>query len=283
MLKVQHLKKYYGRTRGIENVTFEIGEGEIYGLIGPNGAGKTTTIRTIVGMIKADEGEIYMDRYRVPDELDRIKHEIGYVPGEVNFYGDMKVREFLEYNRRFYRNIDPRYEKELIEILGIEMDKRFRDLSHGNKKKVAIFQALVHKPRYLLMDEPTNGLNPLVQRKFYQLLERHRRMGAVILFSSHVLSEVEKVCQKFGMIKDGVITKDGDVSSLRKIFYKVVKLYGLKGELGKYRRSHESGVTTYHVPNDEVKDFLKKYANWTLKISRSRAQRLKIYFLNTTR
>ena len=258
MLKVQHLKKYYGRTRGIENVTFEIGEGEIYGLIGPNGAGKTTTIRTIVGMINADEGEVYIDRYRIPDELDRIKHEIGYVPGEVNFYGDMKVREFLEYNRRFYRNVDPKYEKELIETLGIEMDKRFRDLSHGNRKKVAILQALVHKPRYLLMDEPTNGLDPLVQRKFYQLLERHRRMEAVILFSSHVLSEVERVCQRFGMIKDGVIIKDGDVSSLRKIFYKVVKLYGLKGELGRYRRSHEGGVTTYHVPNDEVKDFLKK-------------------------
>jgi len=258
VLRVLKLKKYYGRIRGIEDVSFEIDEGVIYGLIGPNGAGKTTTIRTIIGMIKADEGEVYIGDFKVPDELDRIKHEIGYVPGEVNFYGDMKVGEFLEFNRRFYKNVDTVYEKELIETLGIEMDKRFRDLSHGNKKKVAILQALVHKPKYLIMDEPTNGLDPLVQQRFYQLLERHRKMGAVILFSSHILSEVERICQRFGMIKDGVVIKDGDVDSLRKISYKIVRVYGLRGELEEYRKSCENGVVTFHVPNDDMRRFLQK-------------------------
>jgi ABC-2 type transport system ATP-binding protein len=174
MIKINNLNKYYGKHRGIEDVSFEIKEGELLGLIGPNGAGKTTTIRILTGFLKPDSGEALIDGKKMPYDVDFVKENIGYIPGEVNFYGDMKISEFLEFNRSFYKNIDKEYEKEIIDLLGIEVNKKFKALSLGNKKKVAILQALVHKPKYLILDEPTNGLDPLVQQKFYDLIKRHK-------------------------------------------------------------------------------------------------------------
>ncbi len=163
-----------------------------------------------------------------------MKAAIGYIPGEVNFYGDMRVKDFLELNRNFYKNVDIDYERYIVDLLGIDANKRFKELSLGNKKKVAILQAFVHKPHYLVLDEPTNGLDPLIQQKFYSLLEDHRRTGAVVLFSSHVLSEVEKVCQRFGMIKEGKMIKEGDVNTLKELTYKVVEIRGFSGTIHGY-------------------------------------------------
>ncbi|NUV00081.1 ABC transporter [Marinitoga sp. 1154] len=259
MIKISNLKKYYGKHKGIENVSFEIKEGEIFGLIGPNGAGKTTTIRVLTGFLKPDEGEALIEDKRMPYEIDFIKEDIGYIPGEVNFYGDMKIKEFLAFNRSFYKNIDLEYEKEIIELLGIEVNKKFKALSLGNKKKIAILQALVHKPKYLILDEPTNGLDPLVQQKFYKLIKKHKENGAVILFSSHVLSEVEKLCDSFAMIKDGNIVKSGTIEGLKDISKKIAVIYDLKltDELKKYKyKNNENGIYTFEVKSFELKNFL---------------------------
>ncbi|MBM7559026.1 ABC transporter ATP-binding protein [Marinitoga litoralis] len=259
MIKINNLKKYYGKHRGIEDVSFEIKEGEILGLIGPNGAGKTTTIRILTGFLKPDSGEALIDGKKMPYEVDFVKENIGYIPGEVNFYGDMKISEFLEFNRSFYKNIDREYEKEIIELLGIEVNKKFKALSLGNKKKVAILQALVHKPKYLILDEPTNGLDPLVQQKFYDLIKRHKEMGAVILFSSHILSEVEKLCDTFAMIKDGSVVKSGSIEGLKDISKKIINVYNLKfiDELNKYKNSKNKNTYTFDVKNSELKNFLE--------------------------
>jgi ABC-2 type transport system ATP-binding protein len=259
MIKINNLKKYYGKHRGIEDVSFEIKEGEILGLIGPNGAGKTTTIRILTGFLKPDSGEALIDGKKMPYEVDFVKENIGYIPGEVNFYGDMKISEFLEFNRSFYKNIDREYEKEIIELLGIEVNKKFKALSLGNKKKVAILQALVHKPKYLILDEPTNGLDPLVQQKFYDLIKRHKEMGAVILFSSHILSEVEKLCDTFAMIKDGSVVKSGSIEGLKDISKKIINVYNLKfiDELNKYKNSKNKNTYTFEVKNSELKNFLE--------------------------
>ncbi|MBZ4649955.1 MULTISPECIES: ABC transporter ATP-binding protein [Thermosipho] len=185
MIKVKNLKKYYGKNVGIEDVSFEVKEGEIVGLIGPNGAGKTTTIRILTGFLTPDNGEAYIDNKKMPFEIDKVKKNIGYIPGEVNFYGDMKIKDFLKFNRAFYQNIDQDYEKYIIKTLGIDLNKKFKELSLGNKKKIAILQALVHKPKYLILDEPTSGLDPLVQQKFYALLEEHKKM--VRQYCSHLI------------------------------------------------------------------------------------------------
>ncbi|OQY09530.1 MAG: ABC transporter [Marinitoga sp. 4572_148] len=260
MIKITNLKKYYGKHRGIEDVSLEIKEGEILGLIGPNGAGKTTTIRILTGFLKPDDGEALIDGKKMPYEVDFVKENIGYIPGEVNFYGDMKISEFLEFNRSFYKNIDREYEKEIIELLGIEVNKKFKALSLGNKKKIAILQALVHKPKYLIFDEPTNGLDPLVQQKFYDLVKRHKEMGAVILFSSHILSEVEKLCDTFAMIKDGAVIKSGTIEGLRDISKKIINIYDLNfiEDLKKYKYTKNKNSTyTFEVKSNELKKFLE--------------------------
>ncbi|GAB6190015.1 ABC transporter ATP-binding protein [Marinitoga arctica] len=260
MIKIKNLKKYYGKHRGIEDVSFEIKEGEIFGLIGPNGAGKTTTIRILTGFLKPDNGEAIIDGKKMPYEIDFVKENIGYIPGEVNFYGDMKILEFLEFNRSFYKNIDKEYEKEIIDLLEIEVNKKFKALSLGNKKKIAILQALVHKPKYLILDEPTNGLDPLVQQKFYDLIKRHKKMGAVILFSSHILSEVEKLCDTFAMIKEGTVVKAGTIDGLRDISKKIINIYDLKfiDDLKKYNYfNSKNNIYTFDIKNIELKSFLK--------------------------
>jgi ABC-2 type transport system ATP-binding protein len=258
MIKVENLKKYYGKSRGIENVSFEIKEGEILGLIGPNGAGKTTTIRILTGFLKPNSGNALISNFKMPYEIDEIKENIGYIPGEVNFYGDMKVKEFLEFNRSFYKNIDINYEKELVDIFGIELNKKFKALSLGNKKKVAILQALVHKPKYLILDEPTNGLDPLVQQTFYDLIKKHKENGAVILFSSHILSEVEKICDSFAMIKEGIIVKSGTIESLKDLSKKLIYVYNLKftDNLEKYTFDKKDNVYVFEIKSNELRNFL---------------------------
>lgn len=259
MMVVKNLKKYYGKNKGIENVSFEIKEHEILGLIGPNGAGKTTTIRILTGFLKPDEGVALIENKKMPYEIDSVKENIGYIPGEVNFYEDMKVKEFLNFNRSFYKNkIDISYEKELIDILGIDLNKKFKALSLGNKKKVAILQALVHRPKYLILDEPTNGLDPLVQQKFYNLIKKHKEEGAIILFSSHVLSEVEKICDTFAMIKDGIIVKSGTIEGLKDISKKLIYVYGLKeaSHLEKYKYRTNENVYIFEIKNTNLKEFL---------------------------
>ncbi|NUU97874.1 ABC transporter [Marinitoga sp. 1138] len=268
MIKVHGLKKYYGKNRGIEKVDFEIKEGEILGLIGPNGAGKTTTIRILTGFLTPDSGEAFIEDKKVPFEIDKIKENLGYIPGEVNFYGDMRVKEFLEFNRSFYKNIDINYEKEIIETLNIDVNKKIKNLSLGNKKKIAILQALVHKPKYLILDEPTSGLDPLIQQRFYSLIKKHKENGAVILFSSHILSEVEKLCARFTMIKDGTVIKSGTIEGLKDISKKIITVWDIKLDDNLKRFKYEkqnSEKINFYVKTVELKDFLKVLLNYDFK------------------
>ncbi|AEX85759.1 ABC-type multidrug transport system, ATPase component [Marinitoga piezophila KA3] len=268
MIKVHGLKKYYGKNRGIEKVDFEIKEGEILGLIGPNGAGKTTTIRILTGFLTPDSGEAFIEDKKVPFEIDKIKENLGYIPGEVNFYGDMRVKEFLEFNRSFYKNIDINYEKEIIETLNIDVNKKIKNLSLGNKKKIAILQALVHKPKYLILDEPTSGLDPLIQQRFYSLIKKHKENGAVILFSSHILSEVEKLCDRFTMIKDGTVIKSGTIEGLKDISKKIITVWDIKLDDNLKRFKYEkqnSEKINFYVKTVELKDFLKVLLNYDFK------------------
>lgn len=261
VIVVKNLRKYYGKHRGVEDLSFEIHPGEIYGLIGPNGAGKTTAIRSVLGLLRRDAGDVLIADKEIPSQLEEVKPALGYLPGEVNYYGDMRVRDLLSFNRRFYTNVDSIYEAELIEYLDIDIQKKFKELSQGNRKKVGILQSVVHKPDYLIMDEPTNGLDPLLQEKLYQLLSKEKARGVAILFASHVLSEVERLCQRVGVIKRGQLIREFTIDSLREFASKRIAIIGLKSiEALKDYELVEKGKDriVLSVRPSDLQDFLKK-------------------------
>lgn len=224
ILETKNLTKHYGRSRGIVNVSISIEKGEIFGFIGPNGAGKSTTIRTLLGFLKPSDGSASIFGMDCFSRIREIKARLGYVPAEVSYYDDMKIKDLLEYSAAFYgKNCRGRMD-ELCETFGIETNKRIDSLSYGNKKKVAIVQALLHEPELLIFDEPTGGLDPLMQNRFFEVLREEKSKGATIFFSSHVLSEVEKMCDRVAIIKEGSILKVESIDKLRENKYRKLRL-----------------------------------------------------------
>jgi len=216
VIETHSLTKYYGKSRGIIDVDLEIAEGEIFGFIGPNGAGKSTTIRTLLGLIRPTSGYGSIFGLDIVKNSKTIKKRIGFLPSEVNFYDKMCVRELLEYSARFYGLECHDRIQDLAGAFSLDLDRRFFDLSRGNKKKVAILQCLIHRPRLLILDEPTSGLDPLMQAEFFHILKEENEKGVTIFFSSHTLSEVQKMCKRVGIIKEGRILKEEDIEGLRK-------------------------------------------------------------------
>lgn len=223
-IETSRLTTSYGKNRGIVDVDLQVEPGEIFGFIGPNGAGKTTTIRTLLNFIFPDSGmaEIFgLDCIRQTKE---IKRQVGYIPGEVNYYDTMRVRELLAYAASFHEKCDAGWIKVLAERLDLDIDRRIDALSFGNKKKVAIVQALLHRPRLLILDEPTSGLDPLMQKRFFEILREENEAGVTVFFSSHILSEVERLCSRVAIIKDGSILKVEAIDRLKGKTWKKVNL-----------------------------------------------------------
>lgn len=224
IIQTRNLTKSYGKARGIIDVNLSIKEGEIFGFIGPNGAGKSTTIRTLLSFIHATGGSAEIFGKDCFKHSEEIKKDIGYLPADVNYYDDMRVSEMLSYSARFYKKDCTKKIKELSEIFEVEANKRIDSLSTGNKKKVAIIQALLHDPRLLILDEPTGGLDPLMQNKFFDVLKQENKKGVTIFFSSHILSEVQKMCDRVAIIKEGRIQKVGGVDELTGSKFKKVRI-----------------------------------------------------------
>lgn len=224
LLEIKNLKKYYGKSVGVENVSLSIEEGEIYGFIGPNGAGKSTTIRTIMGLINKTNGTIYFDGKELNANDPKTKKLIGYLPSEVNLYGEMKVSEMFDYHESFYDIDTDKRRKKLVKLLKIDETKRVEDLSLGNLKKVGIVLALMHNPKLLILDEPTSGLDPLIQSVFHEILKEEKENGTTILYSTHVLSEVSSLCDKVGFIKDGKIIKEDLIDNIKKDNYTYLRI-----------------------------------------------------------
>lgn len=224
MINIEHLSKSYGQSRGIEDISFSVDPGEIIGLIGPNGAGKSTLIRLLLSFIYPNSGEAQIDGIDCTREAKKIKEIVGYVPSEINFYEDMTVAELLRYSARFYKKDCGQRAAELAQLLELDLTKKMTALSYGNKKKVAIVQALQHQPKVLILDEPTGGLDPLIQNKFFALLEQEKEKGTTILFSSHILSEVQKVCDQIAIIREGKLLKLERMDALQESHFKQIEL-----------------------------------------------------------
>ena len=216
ILEIINLKKYYGHVRGIEDISIKLKRGEAYGFIGPNGAGKSTTIRALMSLINPTSGMILIDGKKLDKNDLELKKIIGYLPSEIYLYDDLTVKEILDFHESFYeKNINKR-RKQLVKLLKLDENKKIEDLSLGNLKKLGIILALMHEPKILILDEPTSGLDPIMQNVFYEILLEEKKKGTTILYSTHILSEVSKICDRIGIIKEGKIVREDTVENIEK-------------------------------------------------------------------
>ena len=261
VIETHHLKKYYGSTRGLEDGTLEVKENEIFGFIGPNGAGKTTLIRLLLDLIKKTDGSAEVFGKNPEQHAPWINARVGFLPSEAFFFPEMKGCEVI----RFYseiRHADHARVDTLIDRLKFDTKKTISELSFGNRKKLGIIVALMHDPDILVLDEPTTGLDPLMKKSFLDLLLEEKKKGRTIFLSSHVLSEVEKVCDRVAFIKDGIVTKPVNMNELGQRNKKMVKIkpddlkLDLQG-LEKTETLNNRAVYTYEGDLKRLLDYLK--------------------------
>ena len=226
VIEIKNLTKSYGTARGINDINFCVKKGDIFGFVGPNGAGKSTTIRTTLGLIKPDSGfskvfgkEIYKGN------VDVLKN-VGYMPSEAMFYPNMKVDEIIKLSQDIHKKDCSDYADELCERLQVDRKKKIDQLSLGNRKKVSIVCAMQHKPELYILDEPTSGLDPLMQKEFFNLLIERNNEGATILLSSHILTEVQRYCNRVAIIREGNIVTVDSIEELSASKSKKVRLVG---------------------------------------------------------
>jgi ABC-2 type transport system ATP-binding protein len=249
VVDIKNLTKTYKKNRGIKNLTFSIEEGEIFGFIGPNGAGKSTTIRTLLNFIYPTSGSATIFGKDIIKDSKEIRQNVGYLPSEVHYYDDMKVVDLLKYSAGFYKKFNSKRMTELAERLDLDLNRKIEDLSFGNRKKVGIIQALLHEPKLLILDEPTGGLDPLMQNTFFELLAEEREKGTTIFFSSHILSEVQKMCDRVAIIKEGELVKVETIENLTK---KNLKYITITFEQSESIDFHMEGVVKKEVKGNEI-------------------------------
>jgi ABC-2 type transport system ATP-binding protein len=217
IIQTRQLIKSYGKSRGIIDVSFDMQEGEVFGFLGPNGAGKTTTMRVLMGLLHTNSGSASISGLDCWQQSTEVKKLVGYLPGEFAFDPGMRGAQILEYLGHLRGGVDQTYLRKLVERLGFDPSKRFREYSHGNKQKVGLVQAFMHKPRLLILDEPTSGLDPLNQQEFYKMVAEVRAEGRTVFLSSHILPEVEHTCDRVAIIREGRLVQIGHVSALKDI------------------------------------------------------------------
>lgn len=255
IIETKNLTKYYGSVTGIIDLSLSVHEGEILGFIGPNGAGKSTTIRLLLSLIYPSSGSATIFGKDVIDFGPEIKREIGYMPSEVFYYENMRVKDLLDYSASFYKNDCSKRIKDISGLLKLDLNKKIDDLSFGNKKKVGIVQGLLHDPQLIILDEPTGGLDPLMQKNFFELLKEENRAGKTIFFSSHILSEVQKICDRVAIVRDGDLINIESMENLIQNNYKRVHLITRQKQDGQQFKL--PGVSDLKIENSQV-SFLYK-------------------------
>ena len=249
VIEINNLTKMYGKNRGIIDVSFDVKEGEIYGFIGPNGAGKTTTLRLLVGLIFPTSGNAKIFGKDCVEHGSTIRADIGYLPSEVFYYEKMKVMQLLKYAASFYKKDCTNRIAELCDKMELDTSRKIDELSYGNKKKVGIVQGLLHSPKLIILDEPTSGLDPLMQHKFFDIIREENEKGTTVLFSSHILSEVQRLCHRLAIIKKGSIIRVDEISTINREAYKKYRIL-CKG-LTKSDFSLD-GITEFKQDGDEI-------------------------------
>jgi ABC-2 type transport system ATP-binding protein len=224
IIQIEKLTKSYGVHRGVADIDLEVSEGEAFGFLGPNGAGKTTTIRTLLDHIRPTSGRALVFGIETTADPVAIHRRVGYLPGEFTLYDKLTGGQTIEYFANLRGGVDTAYQASLVERLDIDTSRKFKEYSKGNKQKIGLIVALQHRPDLLILDEPTSGLDPLVQQTFYEVIREAKAEGRTIFLSSHILSEVEKTCDRVAIIRDGRLAKVDRVEALRDLAHHQVEL-----------------------------------------------------------
>lgn len=229
-IEIRHLTKYYGKHRGIVDVSFSVDQGDIFGFLGPNGAGKSTAIRSMLGIIHCQSGEIYLLGRNVKDSRNEVLQKVGYMPSEAMFYPSMKVKEVIRFAAKARKQDCAEEAGRICELLHVDTEKKMEELSLGNRKKVSIVCAMQHRPELLILDEPTSGLDPLMQEAFFKLLLEYNQQGTTCFLSSHILSEIKQYCRNAVIIREGVLIRTDSVENLTKTGVRRVKIETPEGK-----------------------------------------------------
>ena len=224
VIQTEKLTKSYGVHRGVVDVDLTVNEGEVFGFLGPNGAGKTTTIRTALDLIRPTSGRVLVFGIESSADPVAIHRRIGYIPGEFTLYDRLTGGQTLQYFANLRGGVDPAYQGSLIERFDIDPRRKYKELSKGNKQKIGLVVALQHQPELLILDEPTSGLDPLVQQSFFEVVREAQAAGRTVFLSSHILSEVERTCDRVAIIRAGRIVRTGRVEDLRDLAHHQVEL-----------------------------------------------------------
>jgi len=266
VIETNNLTKYYGKIKGVEYLTFSVKKGEIFGFLGPNGAGKTTTIRTLLGYLYPTRGSATIFGKSIEDDIVEIKREVAYIPGDLNIYGHMTGEEFLNYFTAL-RNREMILLDELLKIFDVPLDRKLKGYSKGMKQKIGIVQAFMDDPEMVIMDEPTSGLDPLLQQKFYDFLIKQKSRGRTMFLSSHILSEVDRVCDRIGIIKDGNLIALENVETLKAKRGKIIRLkIKEKPETFKGPKDMKiKGSWIEFISIDDMDSLIKKLSRYTIQ------------------
>jgi ABC-2 type transport system ATP-binding protein len=224
VIHTEKLTKFYGKHRGMIDIDLDVEEGEAFGFLGPNGAGKTTMIRTLLDHIRPTSGRATVFGIETTVDPVAIHRRLGYLPGEFALYDKLTGGQTLDYFANLRGGIDKLYQQDLIARLDVDPSRKFREYSKGNKQKIGLIIALQHKPDLLLLDEPTSGLDPLIQQEFYGVIREAKNEGRTVFLSSHILSEVEKTCDRVAIIRDGRLTRVDRTETLRDLAHHTVEL-----------------------------------------------------------
>lgn len=257
VIEIENLTKNYGKNRGINDVSFSIEEGDIFGFLGPNGAGKSTTIRTLLGLIKKDDGKakIFGREIGSNKDFEYILKDVGYMPSEAMFYPEMKVSDTIKFAANVRRKDCDNEARMLCEKLQLDVNKKIEELSLGNRKKVSIVCAMQHKPKLFVFDEPTSGLDPLMQAEFFELINEYVKNGATCMLSTHVLSEVKNYCKHVGIMKEGKLLKVDEVSNITKTNAKKIKIVR-NGKLQEFIYKGDIKKIYKEIQGDDIDDVL---------------------------
>jgi len=255
IIEISNLTKNYGKHRGVSDVSFTVKEGDIFGFLGPNGAGKSTTIRSMLGFLQYEKGEIKIFGKDIRSEKEAVLRDIGYMPSEAMFYPEKKVKDIIRLAADV-RKLDCREEAEMLcERLQVDVNKKINELSLGNRKKVSIVCAMQHKPKLFVFDEPTSGLDPLMQTEFFELIGEYVKAGATCMLSTHILSEIKQYCNTVAIMKEGKLQCVDSVNNLTKTNAKRIKMVR-DGKYEEFLFEKDLNELVNELAGHDIKDIL---------------------------
>lgn len=287
IINISHLTKDYGNGKGVFDISLNIKQGEVYGYLGPNGAGKSTTMRHLMGFSKPQSGTVNIYQFDCWKDQKEIQKRIGYLPGEICFPDDMTGLQYLKLIARMRGMKDFSYAEELLKYFKINADAGIKRMSKGMKQKIGIVSAFMHKPDILLLDEPTSGLDPLMQNRFIELMEQVKAEGKTIILSSHIFEEVEKTCDRIGMIRNGKLIQEVTVDELRHSQIKTFKiefmensaLQSMKSIFPKATYREEQNQMIVSINDSQTNDLIRELAKHDLHFLKEEKHTLEEYFM----